>query len=202
MAHDLQQTRYDQLIRRVGGIIGPGSKVGEALEELFPVIDVERVPGELLLLSGTRVCLGSFSLTSDALERPRVQLFNPVGSGNLVTVSTVIIFSIQTITVNYTVNNIALTDGQGTERFRDFRLGGIARPTTQIRSDSLVATTDAIGHMRISGSEPEYLNDENGVAVLSPGSGLEIGGTGIQTFVGATFFWRERTALESELLFR
>ncbi len=48
MGQELQQNRYDQLIRRVGGIIGPGSKVVEALGELFPVIDVENVPGELL----------------------------------------------------------------------------------------------------------------------------------------------------------
>jgi len=55
---ELQQNRYDQLLRRVGDLKGPGSKVNDVLQELFPTIDVENVPGELLFLMGTHIGLG------------------------------------------------------------------------------------------------------------------------------------------------
>ena len=56
---EVQQNRWDQLIRRVSGSIGPGSRVSETLSELLPVMDVERVPGELLRLMGTDVAMAS-----------------------------------------------------------------------------------------------------------------------------------------------
>ena len=36
----LQQSRYDQLLRRVGDLKGPGSKVNDVLHELFPMFDL------------------------------------------------------------------------------------------------------------------------------------------------------------------
>lgn len=200
MTAELQQNRYDQLIRRVGGIIGPGSKVAEALSELFPVIDVERVPGELLLLGGTRLCWGSAGRTGDVGERARIQLFNPVDSGMLITCSSVNIDTANSGLIRWTANTIALTDGVGTERFRDLRLGE-ARPVGQIRTDSTVAITAATMQARILGSNVLILEDENGVAVLPPGAGLEFGMFDAATTIEASFNWRERVAVESELLF-
>jgi len=201
MGSDLNQTRYDQLIRRVGAIIGPGSKVSEALTELFPVIDVERVPGELLLLGGTQLCLGAAVTTGDALERPRIQLFNPVGSGKLITVSSMQLSSQNTGITRYAIDNVALTDGLGTELFRDSRLGRVARPVGQIRSDSLVAIIDANAIMRLLASTTKTIEDPNSIAVLSPGFGLSVGHETIQATIQVTFNWRERIAEQSELLF-
>lgn len=199
MTSDLQTPRYDQLVRRVGGIIGPGSKVSEALSELFPVIDIERVPGELLLLGQTSLCVGSANITAAAAEKPRVQLFNPLGSGKLVSISTVVISSSSTQQIRWSSNNTALTNGVGTEVFRDRRLAGTSRPTAQIRTDSLAAITDAHGQYLSASNEPRFLDDENTVAVLPPGSGFEVGGVSNQTLILVTFFWRERLGLESEL---
>jgi len=200
MGHELQQTRYDQLIRRVGGIIGPGSKVAEALSELFPVLDVENVPGELLLLGQTQLCIGSSSLTAAAAEQARVQVFNPAGSGKLVTVSTTVFSTVTAQELRWASNNTALTTGVGTQVFRDRRLVGTSRPTAQIRTDSTVAQTDAHGQTRILANTPYQINDENSVAVLPPGAGFEVGTTVVNTQLHVTFFWRERVALESELL--
>ena len=200
MTSELQQTRYDQLIRRVGGIIGPGSKVSEALSELFPVVDVERVPGELLLLGGTQLCVGAATLTSAVGEVPRIQVFNPVASGKLVSVSTVVVGQGITVSIRFASTNTALTTGTGTEVFRDRRLAGTSRPSAQIRTDSTVAFTDAHGLLRAPANVPVYLNDGNTVAVLPPGSGFEVGTTQTNSLLLVTFFWRERVALESELL--
>jgi len=202
MTSDLQQTRYDQLIRRVGGIIGPGSKVSEALSELFPVIDVERVPGELLLLGGTHLCIGSSQVTGAAAERPRIQVFNPVDSGKLVTVSSVLISTANQGIIHFATTIIALTTGIGTEVFRDRRLSDVGGPVGQIRTDSTVAITDAHGQFRFAANTNTFtLSDENSIAVLPPGSGFEVGHVTTTATINVTFTWRERVAEESELNF-
>jgi len=200
MTAELQQTRYDQLVRRVGGIIGPGSKVSEALSELFPVIDVEQVPGELLALGGTHICLGSATITADVGETGRIQLFNPVASGKLISVSSVIVAGGASQQIRYATSIVALTDGLGTEVFRDRRLSAASRPSGQIRSDSTVALTDANGQFRIIANTPFLLHDKNSLAVLPPGTGFEFGTVTTAQTHSATFNWRERVALESELL--
>lgn len=199
MTSDLQTPRFDQIIRRVGGIIGPGSKVSEALTELFPTIDIEQLPGELLLLGQTAICLGSALVTGAAGETARIQLFNPAGSGKLVSISTVTISSDSIQRIRYATTNTALTTGVGTETFRDRRLAGTSLPTAQIRTDSTVARTDAHGSFSQLKDSPAYLNDENTVAVLPPGSGFEVGAQVFATEINVTFFWRERLGLESEL---
>ena len=202
MTHDLQQTRYDQLIRRVGAIIGPGSKVSEALSELFPVIDVERVPGELLLLGGTQLCMGSFALTPTAAERTHLQLFNPVNSGKIATVSSLWIHTPSSVDdINIARSNTALTDGQGTEVFRDTRLDPASRPSCQIRSDSLVAVVDANFVIRLRLNESKEVKDENGVMILLPGNGLNCGPISVDVRLHMSVFWRERIAEQSELFF-
>jgi len=199
MTSDLQTPRYDQLIRRAGGIIGPGSKVSEALTELFPVIDVENLPGELYILTGTNLCFGSIAPTGAVGESARAQLFNPVGSGKLMTVTLAIVSVSTPMTVRVGVPFIPLTTGVGTERFRDARLGSAARPVGQIRQDSTVALTDATAQFRLLANTPILLTDGNGLAVLSPGSGLEVGAGTFATTIWVTFEWRERLALDSEL---
>jgi len=198
----IQQNRYDQLLRRVCDLKGPGSKVVDSLSELFPVIDVERVPGELLLLGGTSLCQGAAIVTGAVGERPRIQIFNPVGSGKLVTVTTVYVSTTSgSNTVRWAINQTALTTGVGTEVFRDGRLRVGSRPTAQIRTDSTVAITDANGIFQILNNTPEIVEDSNGVAVLPPGSGLEFGTADAAEQIIITFLWRERVAEPSELGF-
>jgi len=201
MPNELQQTRFDQLVRRVGGIIGPGSKVAEALPELFPVIDVERVPGELLVLGGTRICMGSEIGGPIGGQLSRVQLFNPAGSGFLLTISSVIISSQATMSFRWNIETTAITTLSTNKVFRDGRLTGTTRPVGEIRSDTTLAAVVRAGQMQVQSNRPQFLNDTNGVAVLAPGTGLTFqGGTNNSDLVVA-FNWRERVALQSELNF-
>jgi len=199
MTSDLQTSRFDQIIRRVGGIIGPGSKVSEALTELFPVIDIERVPGELLLLGQTSLCVGSANVSAGVGDTARIQVFNPVGSGKLLTVSHALTSSNSASQIRFATGNTALTTGVGTEVFRDRRLAGTSRPSGQIRTDATVALTDAHGQYVMLANTVVILNDENSIAVLPPGAGFEFGMVTTNKLLLATFFWRERQALESEL---
>lgn len=198
----LQQARYDQLIRRVGGIVGAGSMVTEALAELFPTIDVENVPGELLWLSGFRLASGGSSITAAGGQFAAVQLFNPVDSGMLCAVSTVLFSSGNTAAYNWNTSETPLANLITQANYRDTREGAIFDATTMaIRDESRATVTIRSGTTRALANTQTTLNDKNGVAVLFPGTGLEVGVTSTAITIDVSFFWRERVALQSERLF-
>lgn len=196
---ELQQNRYDQLLRRVGDLKGPGSKVNDALSELFPVIDVERVPGELLILMGTDICVGAGQLLGAAGQVGRIQVFNPVGSGKIITVTTVLMTANVTTTLRMGISTTALTSGIGTETFRDTRRPAGSRPTGQMRQQSSVALAGANWQFNAISQTTVPLHDENGIAVLQPGFGLDVSPAAPAFTTVATFMWRERVAEPSEL---
>lgn len=195
----IQQNRYDALLRRVADLKGPGSKVNDALTELFPMIDVENVPGELLILGGTDICFGAGSLTSAVGESPRVQVFNPADSGKIATVTSCVISVLVLTTLRWTVSLSALSTGVGVQRFRDSRRGATRRPTCGIFQQSSVAQTDSVGRAILDANRSLTLEDPNGIAVLAPGTGFEVGTTSTNDRIDATFNWRERVAEPSEL---
>jgi len=198
---EIQQNRWDQLVRRVAGLIGPGSKVNNTIGDLFPMLDVENLPGELYLLAGTRLGFGGELQQGAAGETPRVQLFNPVGSGLLVTVTSVIISTNAIAVIRLLTDPIAQTTNSNNQRVRDTRLGSATFTTAEVRSasDAVVLTADI--EYRILPNTPTILADPDGVAVLAPGTGLTVTNTTVASQVTASFFWRERTAEQSELQF-
>ena len=201
MTSELQQNRYDRLIRRVGGIIGVGSKVSEVLTELFPMIDVEGERGELQILAGTILGMGSASKTGDAAERGRVQLFNPVGSGKIVTVTDVLVGSSATQLISIGRTTIVEPSGIGTQLARDLRVAVSDRPVAAMFTDSEVAIVDGNILIRILANTNVIVSPKNGVMILAPGSGINVGPAGVATNINVTFFWRERVAETSELNF-
>lgn len=196
---ELQQSRYDSLMRRVGDLKGPGSKVNDVLEELFPVLDVEQVPGELLILAGTDLCVGAGSIAGAVGEVGRIQLFNPVGSGKIMTVTTVISSFTGNSTMRLGISVTPLTNGVGTETFRDTRRAGASQPTGQIRTVSSVAFANATWQFAVLANRPQFIHDPNGIVVLSEGFGIDTSPADTVLFTLATFMWRERLAEPSEL---
>jgi len=196
---ELQQTRYDKLIRRAGGIIGPGSKVSEVLTELFPVLDVERVPGELLALAGTRICQGSAAATA-VVNRNEVQVFNPAGSGVITTVTRVMLSLAATSILRWVTTAIPL-GGAGLTNQRDTRVGAIEPTTTQCLFDNLAGPIASQMQIVLPANTLFQLEDENGIAVLAPGNGLTFEPDVLGTAIIAAFFWRERSVEQSEVSF-
>ena len=201
MTSELQQNRYDQLIRRVGGIIGPGSKVSEALTELFPVIDVERVPGELLLLGGTKIVLASARLAGVAAEIPKIQLFNPADSGVLATVSTIYVSVGSNSLIEFDFVAAAIGTAIGGENVRDTRRGVATRTVIELRTDSSAGGIPGTFIQKVNLREPLRITDRNGVCVLAPGTGVTVDTAETNRELCVSFFWRERTAELSELSF-
>lgn len=199
-SQDLQTARYDQLLRRVGGLYGGGSKVTEVLPELFPVLEVENTTPENLLLTGWREAWQNIEEASPAAELAAVSLTNPVDSG--------IIVAVEELDLRVdTVDNIQMlvTDTLDTSPairglFRDGRLGGNRNTTCELRNFSNVAT-GAGARLRLAANELVHLKPRNGICVLPPGTALQIGTTGTQLRIAVNYYWRERVALDSELNF-
>jgi len=194
---ELQQNRYDQLLRRVGDLKGPGSKVNDVLQELFPTLDVENVPGELLLLMGTRIGWAGTGRSATAGKKAGIQLFNPLGSGHLVSISTALISLGAAGEFSWGTTTTGLATNTGIPKLRDTREEGGSRGVTQLRtSPDTVAL--ASGLMRVTISDPITFNDGNTFCVLAPGTGITfVGQTDVS--IAVTFFYRERVAEPSEL---
>ena len=199
---ELQQNRYDQLVRRVGGIIGPGSKVSEVISELFPMIDVENVPPELLVYTGWHAAQRATQRTAGVGDLTASQLFNPLGSGLLV-VLTKVLLSVNLVSdVNWQLGVAALADLQGRGQLRDDRAGGVVSgsATTETRT-AAPFTVNPGNRARAEAGVTLELSDVNGLAILTPGIGWNVGTTVTNARLTVQYFWRERVAEQSELQF-
>ena len=200
----LQQGRYDALLRRVGDLKGPGSKVNDVLEELFPMFDVENLPPELFILAQTDLCFGGGRTDGIIAQAGRAQLFNPEGSGKILTI-TQVGFAVGALGITrWGRQDIPLTNRLTTELFRDTRkaaTGVLNLPTGQIRVQTSVALANANGQTFVPSVTPFTLQDDNGVAVLGEGTGFEIGTDSTNQQATFYFYWRERIAEPSEVNF-
>lgn len=199
MPTELQQHRYDALVRRVGDLKGSGSKVAEVLTELFPVIDVENVPTELLLLLGTRIAMGrTFLAAGGATFFNRAHLHNPVNSGVIATVLQVHVATavVQDIRFGPT-QNVATVRSQ--VAVSDLRLFPQA-PTLQIQADNnLLIAGVGFFSLRDDGVAGVSWIPPRGMAVLSPGSSFSATPSVDNTEQVTAWLWIERTAEPSEL---
>jgi len=198
----INQNRWDQLVRRVAAIVGPGSKVNNTIGDLFPMLDVENMPGELLRLANTRLGMGTATLAAVAAEIPKIQLFNPADSRLLVTLTTVVITqSVNGEPVRFFFSTAGLADNIGNTPFRDTRDGVAISTVAQVRSDSSASGIAAHFSFVSSANNPTQFHDSNGVCVLAPGTGISIATASVNRTLTVGFMWRERVAEESELNF-
>lgn len=200
MTNALQQTRYDRLIRRVGGIIGPGSKVGEVIPELFPMIDVEQVPMELLVLAGTNSAGASSNQAGVAAVVQQSQLFNPPDSGKIATITSMFIRAETTQQIQYGLVTVALAGNPDTARFLDGRLGVTGSPACQIHDGNSGTIAPTVVRVFVLADQFVHVNIPKGCAVLSPGVGIQVTTTTINTALTCSFLWTERVGERSEFL--
>lgn len=197
---ELQQNRYDQLLRRLGNLKGPGSKVSDVISELFPMIDVERVPAELLILAGTAIAFRGTNIAAAAGLENASQLHNPPGSGKVLTVTQVIVSLSTASTVNVTLAEPLLANSNGFGEFRDSRAAGDvpAAAVGNTRIETGESTQPGMS-IRLVANESFVLRDDNAIAVLLPNDQLTIGTNAQGETLTVAYLWREREAEPSEL---
>jgi len=197
---EIQQNRYDALLRRVGDLKGPGSKVSEVLAELFPVFDVENLPGELFLLSGTLLAFGGGGGTGAATQAVTGMLHNPADSGTLITLTNVHSSVDATNVMRWGIGTgtTGFSD-LGTTTPRDTRVFTPAVPVGRVlrRIDTTLAT--GTNQVQLLANTDIDLHDENGIAILAPSMHFQIGSAALVQTGIFTFVWRERPAEPSEL---
>jgi len=196
----IQQTRYDELLRRTTAQYGGGSKVGEALEDLFPTLDVESLPMELMRATKWKFGMGRHNFVAAVGTTPAAQLFNPVGSGKLVVITSIIFTAGASFDLQFGPAFTALTDVSVAGAERDTRAGVIA-PTVALLQDQDNGAASAFGIIRANSQEPFEISDPNGIAVLSPGTAFRFTTATTAQQFRLSWMWRERVALPEELNF-
>lgn len=202
MTYEVQQTRWDRLVRRVSGSIGPGSRVSETISELFPVLEVENTTPELLALSDWRLAWQSTERPAVGGERTASQLFNPPDSGVIVAVTHITVrtnIAGDGVAVQAEISDTVIGSNQVKGLFRDSRFGGNRETVAEVSSDDDIGVG---GGLRIFvNTDDLVIADDNGLVVLTPGFGLSVGSVNANLILTVNYFWRERPAQESELSF-
>jgi len=193
----LNQNRYDALLRRVGDLKGPGSKVNDALTELFPMLDVENLPSELLLLSGTRLCVGHIALVTVGLTFAQAMLRVALDTSVVATIHMISMFSDtgQEIAMGPTQN---VSADPGDEAFTDGRAFGEGTVAKVLGEDLLVVGSDFY-RIRIPTDTSVDFIPPKGFSVITPGTAFSVSATSVSTPLDVSFFWSERVAQPSEL---
>jgi len=196
----IQQTRYDRLLRRTTAQYGGGSKLGEALEDLFPVMEVEDTPSELLRATGWILGAGQGNRAPAVGTKASIQLFNPAGSGNLVVLTDLFIGMAATTRCASGPSFSALTRASTPGQQRDTRNGELRRTVGLIQDedDGLVSN---LLNVQVIANETLHVQGHNDVAVLAPGSGWRVTTAVDDVTLRLSFFWRERVAQPEELDF-
>jgi hypothetical protein len=200
VTNELQTARYDNLLRRAGGLLGPGSKVTETLSELFPVFETENLPAELLFLGGWLTGMNTTIVAATVGQTSRAQVFNPAGSGKIAVVTDIHITSAgAAMFVDWQINETpfpVIVTGITRDTHAGFAVG-----TALATGPLSTGNTPTAGRLTVPANATFHFHVDNGIAVLAPGSGLEIGTSADNLALNVTWFWRERIALDSELNF-
>lgn len=197
---EIQQGRYDRLLRRTAAQVGPGSKVGNALEDLFPVLEVENTPSELLRAVGWKLGAGQSVRTPAVGARAAIQLFNPAGSQHLIVLTKMLVGVRPFDRVNAGPSFDALVTASIAGQQRDTRDGVLSQTVGLIQREDNGLVANLLNFLLPDATTIE-ISDSNDIAVLAPGTGWRLTTGNLNTELNVSFFYRERVAEPEELDF-
>jgi len=198
---EIQQNRWDRLVRRAANIVGGGSQVNDTLNELFPVIDVETLRAELSLLSGTRLGFGGTSQAALAANNSHSQLFNPVNSGAIITLERIDLSTTIGQLIEYGLATVPLMNFTANHALRDTREGILTQPVGQVRDVQQPGSLPTLGMLFATTDTNVTFEGQRGLFVLAPGTGLTLSTTTVNSTFRVTWLWRERAVEPAELNF-
>jgi len=164
------------------------------------MFDVENMPAELFVLSGSRIAAGSATIGAGGVGTfTQIQLQNPAGSGVIVRVITSILRPSTTDFINLGLSQTFISANAGVEDFFDSRLFGQGTVAQIFTDNAAVATGPAFLRFRVENNPGLVFHPPLAVAVLAPGAALEISCATANLSLDASFQWMERVAEPSEL---
>ncbi|MEE8512910.1 MAG: hypothetical protein V3S36_09715 [Acidiferrobacterales bacterium] len=175
--------------------------MGDALNELFPIIDVENLNAELALLTGWQLGLGSTGQAALAANLNHSQLFNPATSGKIVVVERVDFRAEMNQAIEFITATAGLTTVTGNVIPRDTRQGIIAPLIAEVREVQQVGGLPATGVIVVEDLVTFTLAEKLGLFVLAPGTGITFATSIVNTGFFVNWIWRERVAQPAELNF-
>ena len=197
---EIQQGRYDRLLRRTTAQVGPGSKVGNALEDLFPVLEVENTPSELLRAVGWKLGAGQIARTPAAGTRTVIQLFNPAASRHLIVLTSLVVSTGTSATIQSGPSFAPLTRQSIPGQQRDTRDGVLIQTVGLIQDEDNALVANLLNFIAPAGIN-FLINDANDIAVLAPGTGWRLTTDANDIPLRVSFLYRERVAEPEELDF-
>ena len=197
---EIQQGRYDRLLRRTTAQVGPGSKVGNSLEDLFPTLEVENTPSELLRAVGWKLGGGQTIRVPAAGLRAAIQLFNPAGSQHLIVLTGIIVSVTPISSITSGPAFAVLTRASIPGQQRDTREGVLMETVGLIQDEDNGAVAN-IQNFVAPANTNILLSDPNDIAVLAPGTGWRLTTAAVDIQLRVSFSYRERVAEPEELDF-
>jgi len=195
----LQTARLENFIRRWGSIKGGGSVLSETLGDVFPILDLENLTPENQLTAGWFLFGGNTFATGGVGDQAGCQIANLAGSGNLVVIDKLLLFSQTSQPLTMGSSN-ALFSASAAPRNRDLRTRNLLNGMAQM-GISTNAITEFFGDITVVANITRELEVPNGIAVLPPGTQFSVATTNAATFLKVGFYGRARLAEPSELSF-
>jgi len=192
----LQSTRYDRLVRRVMNLVGEPAIVTGVLPDVFPVIELENLPPELLALTGWKLGTQNTDLAPGAGNIANSIIRNPPGSGQMTVVESALVWTSTSGEINWSLLPPDVGTFDSRLVFRDRRFTGDL--ATEVRD--LVAGVAGLVHGKIhtANNAQVEIAPVNGLAVLFPGDALAFRTVTVNVRLTVTYFARERPFEQSE----
>ena len=195
----IQTARLENFIRRWGSIKGPGSVLSETLGEVFPVLDLENLTPENQLPAGWTTFWGFVTVIGVAAQIAGASIINPDDSGQIAVIDGVIAARETTgaITIGSSLPLFTLAAGL---RVRDSRAADITGSMRIGANANVGAAATGLSIQTTAGID-RIIELPHALAVLIPGTQLEVVNSTVNDNITINFYGRVRTAESSELSF-
>ena len=196
----VQTGQFDNLIRRLYSIKGGGSELSETLGDLFPTLDLENLPIELLLLRGWHTFARHATQIAVAAQATALQLLQPDGRTSIVVVDKIVINSELGGDISIGTN-LGLFPVTISTRRTDTRNPVLDMSNAQIGGTNNAGFGATGGLLNLAAGVDREFEVPHGLAVLGPGGAFSVVSSTVDSDLSVSFFGRERDAEPSELNF-
>lgn len=201
--NEMQVGRFASAMSALTGITGP-SPAPTLGPELVPVIIAQDDALDMQLLKSVRLYAATMEILGVAAKQALMQMLNPLGSNQLVTVTGLSLWSdiaTATFDILVAVYNAAIpvSTPLGGGSPRDTRLGSFAFSTSQFsaKADGVAARSGNLIDQFIAVTALQAYDRDTGF-VFAPGGGMQIFQNTLAARIEAHVTWSERTMAPGE----